>query len=249
MPDIAQSLKDILNAGGKGFLSLSAVKNAMGATLKKQLGIAKSTTGQNLKKILEPHLGSELEIHKKGSVLYLVTNGAPADFVLKCLSPSSAKGPSALGKSLPFLSKAELAALLNRLIGEGRISVSLTDKYEARLTIGTKAAGETAKDREEKITEQPAPSGVLPSSGDRAGAFHAAFEALDQGKIFVRICDLRRYLRWTREDFDATLRTLRDEEVIQLHSGDATTMTPDEVRDGFVDENGFRMGTVTWNGK
>ena len=42
------------------------------------------------------------------------------------------------------------------------------------------------------------------------------------------------------------LRRLRDDEAVQLHAGDVTLMTPDQVQDGFVDENGFRMGTMTW---
>ena len=51
-----------------------------------------------------------------------------------------------------------------------------------------------------------------------------------------------------REVFDDMLRRLRDDEVVQLHAGDVTLMTPEQVEDGFVDENGFRMGTMTWIG-
>ena len=77
---------------------------------------------------------------------------------------------------------------------------------------------------------------------------HAAFRKLNQKSIFVRICDLRRRLGWPREVFDDMLRRLRDDEVVQLHAGDVTLMTPEQVEDGFVDENGFRMGTMTWIG-
>ena len=81
-------------------------------------------------------------------------------------------------------------------------------------------------------------------------AFESAFFALEEGRCgFVRICDLRRRLGWSREAFDSMLCRLRDEEVVQLHAGDVTLMTPDEVQDGFVDENGFRMGTMTWTGR
>ena len=81
-------------------------------------------------------------------------------------------------------------------------------------------------------------------------AFESAFFALEgQGCGFVRICALRRRLGWAREAFDSMLCRLRDEEVVQLHAGDVTLMTPDEVQDGFVDENGFRMGTMTWTGR
>ena len=43
------------------------------------------------------------------------------------------------------------------------------------------------------------------------------------------------------------LKDLRDREIIQLHTGDASLMTPDEVADCFVDENNFRKGSVTWH--
>ena len=81
-------------------------------------------------------------------------------------------------------------------------------------------------------------------------AFESAFVALEEGSHgFVRICDLRRRLGWAREAFDGLLRRLRDEGVVQLHAGDVTLMTPEQVEDGFVDENGFRMGTMTWIGR
>lgn len=95
------------------------------------------------------------------------------------------------------------------------------------------------------------PSGKPEEEGGKRdygpGKFREAFYALDKGRIFVRICDLRRELNWPREVFDEMLRKLRDEEIIQLHEGDASTMTPDENNDCFTDENNIRMGTVTWN--
>ena len=79
------------------------------------------------------------------------------------------------------------------------------------------------------------------------GVSPKTFYALDKGRIFVNIYELRRKLNWPREVFDAMLIKLRDEEIIQLHEGDASTKTPDENADCFIDENNIRMGTVTWN--
>ena len=45
--------------------------------------------------------------------------------------------------------------------------------------------------------------------------------------------------------FDSFLCKLRDEEQIQLHAGDVTVHTLEENEKGFIDENGFRMGTFT----
>ena len=236
---VTQALRDILEKNGKGFMSLPQVREKMGAALKGQLSVTKSHSGATLKKIIEPHLGDGLEVRKKGNSFYLLYKGAPEELILKHISPTVAKGPGAIGRTLPF-SKAELIAALNNLLKDGRIvAASLTEKYEARLL----AVG----GREAALARPTAPS--VPTFTDRREAFRAAFDDLDRGKIFVRICELRRRLGWEREEFDEQLRRLRDEEVIQLHTGDVTSMTPDDVRDCFVDENGFRMGTVTWHGK
>ena len=80
-------------------------------------------------------------------------------------------------------------------------------------------------------------------------ALESAFFALEEKSCgFVRICDLRRRMGWPREVFDDMLRRLRDDGAVHLHAGDVTLMTPEQVEDGFVDENGFRMGTMTWAG-
>ena len=48
-----------------------------------------------------------------------------------------------------------------------------------------------------------------------------------------------------RKRFNSLLCKLRDEEQIQLHTGDVTVHTPEENEKGFIDENGYRMGTFT----
>ena len=50
--------------------------------------------------------------------------------------------------------------------------------------------------------------------------FREAFNLLDRGKIFFRIFEVRRKLDWSVERFDAILEYLRDEAIIQLHTGD-----------------------------
>ena len=67
-------------------------------------------------------------------------------------------------------------------------------------------------------------------------------------QIFYRICELRRATGLSREEFDRQIKAHRDAEVVQVHQGDVTCMTPEDVRDCFVDENGFRMGTITLYG-
>ena len=78
--------------------------------------------------------------------------------------------------------------------------------------------------------------------------FKAAFDELNKdNKTFIRIPDMRKKLGWSREGFDNMLKYLRDNEVIQLHTGDASLMTLEESKDRFTDENGMMFGSMTWD--
>ena len=234
-------IMQVLKKSGKDFMSMAAFKRQAPSELKKNIGFKSTTNGAALAEILKPYLGDDLETVKKGAIFYIAEKKSPAEFVMRHISASTkAVAPKALGRALPLLTKAEIIAALNSLIHDGKIAVLIDDKYETKLNAEEKDKVITAKKKFE----------INPTSKPHtADIFKKAFDELDNGKIFVRICDLRQKLDWAREEFDAILRRLRDDEQIQLHSGDATTMTEDESKDCFVDENGFRMGTVTWNGK
>ena len=84
------------------------------------------------------------------------------------------------------------------------------------------------------------------SKGDRTEeSFLEAVKELESDRKYVSIWKIRRKLNWTRDEFDGMVRKLRDERTIELHTLDASTMTPDKVSDSFVDENGFRKGSLT----
>lgn len=75
----------------------------------------------------------------------------------------------------------------------------------------------------------------------------AAYDELNvNGRIFVRICDMRKKINRSREEFDGMIKTLRNSGKISLHIGDASLMNIEEVKACFYDENGFRMGTMVW---
>ncbi len=75
---------------------------------------------------------------------------------------------------------------------------------------------------------------------------HAAFTDLHKYREFVRICDLRNELGWSREKFDNMLANLRDNSTVQLFRADESMLTREEIRDSFTDDRGFIMGVITW---
>lgn len=86
----------------------------------------------------------------------------------------------------------------------------------------------------------------IEGSAHSVSAFERAFRELDKGKIFVRICEMRQWMKWPRADFDEMLERLRDQGTIQLHGGDNASMSEDQVRDSYIDDNGFLHLTMTW---
>ncbi len=244
--NVAEELLGVLRANGKRFMTLSAVRERMSSQLRGHLGMkGRKLTASKLKDIFEPHLNEKLEIRRNSRCSYLVAAGDLRELVVNFVRENPGKQTGGLGISLPFR-KAELLSLLNALMKEGRLYVSLNDEYKARFFVSETSPAVTG----EAVTAGPvsgsaAPALVEDSMDRRRERFFAAFRELDGGRVFVRIPELRRHLGWPREVFDGVLRALRDDEAVQLHSGDVTTMTPEQVGDCFVDEFGSRKGTVT----
>lgn len=237
--DAAEEFLGILRANGKRFMTLNAVRDKMSSQLRGQLGMrGRKLTAPSLKKIFEPHLDETLEIRQNGRYTYLVAAGDLRGLIVDFIRKNPGKQAGGLASSLPF-KKAEFLNLLNELMKDGRLYASLKDDYKARFFVSETSAGAEA------MSASAGPGLNGDSMDRRREEFLSAFRELDGGRVFIRIPDLRRRLMWPREVFDGVLRALRDDEVVQLHSGDVTAMTPGEVEDCFVDEFGSRKGTVT----
>ena len=72
----------------------------------------------------------------------------------------------------------------------------------------------------------------------------------DPDRIFYRVPELREMLEsigveWGQGEIDSLIKKARDAQKIQLHTGDVTSMTVEQARKRFTDENGFTFGTFT----
>ena len=228
MPEksIANVVQEVLDKSGKPFATLTSLPRV-------KLGLKSNSPVSQVHKYLESKLEDRFMFVKNGRRIYIVKPCEPSELVMTMLSKTTAKSPKVIANSLPFLKRSEFVTVLNELINNGQAKTILTADFEPRIMLVDKPA--TVSDN------KPTPSGNYTQQ-----EFKRAFDELDKGKIFVRICDLRRELNWPRKVFDNMIKNLRDSEVIQLHTGDDSLMTPDEVNDCFVDENNFRMGSVTW---
>ncbi|MDR1048805.1 MAG: hypothetical protein LBL51_03535 [Synergistaceae bacterium] len=236
--DLHEALADCLRKKKADFIPLSALPPA----LKKRLTGKTGASASDIRKAVAPHLG-DLALRQGGRSVYLALGGPGEFLLLRAIQARPGKVPSA--NNLPFR-KDEYLALLNRLIERGEVRVRLNRDYRPVLFAGEQDRTRSAQDDFARGETDPGGSGR--EGGVSLPAFRSAFTELERGDIYVDLFALRRRLGWPRDAFDAMLRSLRDAGTIQLHAGDATTMTPDEIADGFVDENGFRMGSVTWEG-
>ena len=92
---------------------------------------------------------------------------------------------------------------------------------------------------------------------DRARVFNGA--AIQQGVLLTgleqpgksgfydifKLRDIMSEAKLEPEKFDTLLKGLRDADQVQLHTSDASLMSQQQLEGCFIDENGFRMGTMT----
>ncbi|GHS94197.1 hypothetical protein AGMMS50276_06290 [Synergistales bacterium] len=191
----------------------------------------KGKNNATTKKFLSPHLGDMLTFRQGKRSLYLALKQPDEDLLLHIICSRAGKSLGVISQGVPF-KRDEFFVALNKLLEQGRIVVT-----KISVTGGKTTPFVAPATKSDFVS--------VPSKSISEDSFFSAFADLESKRIFVRICDLRRRIGASREDFDAMLRKLRDAGRIQLHAGDVTTQTPDEVEDGFVDESGYRMGNVT----
>ncbi|MDR1731933.1 MAG: hypothetical protein LBR61_07545 [Synergistaceae bacterium] len=235
--NITDELVKFLKKNHRDFVTLSGLPDS----LKKNLTNKKKPANIEIKEVLTPHLGNVLMVKKGGRSDYLAFKQTEDELLFRVVQSRSGKSPGQMAVNIPF-SKKEFISVLNRLLEQGKVQVRLGDNYNLKLY----PADNTAFRSEEKRSEAEQPEPVPPVADVSEEKFRAAFQELERGKFYVRICDMRRRLNWPEKEFDAMLRRLRDAGKLQLQGGDTDYFTPDELQASFVDENNFRMLTMMW---
>ena len=240
----ADIIQGIIDKQKRPFMTVKNLTLAMGTKLRRELGLENCHSNKEIMQALEKMVGDRFMFHKKGQVLYILEPCDPVDLVMAELSTEHPKGTVGIASVLPF-SKADVSKILNHLLDTGQAKLILNELLATRII----ATGNQADTHTQAIDSNFDSDTKSESTAYNQADFIAAIKELDRGNYFVKIPALRRRLGWPREKFDAMLRVLRDREIIQMHVADDTIMTPDEVNDCFIDENNYRMGTVTLNAR
>jgi hypothetical protein len=217
---VAERLAECLKKKKTDYMTLGSLPDS----LKRRLTGKASPSVAELKKCIAPHLGEMLTLRQGARAVYLALGQSEESLLLQIVRKRAGKAPSA--HNTPF-KKEEYVSVLNRLIERGKVLVRLKKDCEPALFPAPETDAREAKDETEE-------------------QFESAYRALEGGKFFVRVCDLRRRLKWTDRAFDGMAAALRDAGKIQLQAGDTAYFSERDIADSFVDENGFRMLTLMW---
>ncbi len=219
-------LLNLLQESNLFFISFSKLKNTP-KRYQKIFGFHRGSTNIEIEQKIQPHLGNDLEILKGNRSKYLALKLQHNKIVSDYIGKHPGLTPKQVVKNLPML-KDEFIKELNVLLKSGEILIIYDKKYLTKLYLNKKVPFKTESEKNNDFE-----------------TFRKEFQNLDRGRIFVRICDLRKRLMWSTDKFNSVIEELRDHGVIQLHSGDVSAMDDSQVNDSYIDENHFLHITVT----
>jgi len=111
-------------------------------------------------------------------------------------------------------------------------------------------AAATPRQRKEPITAptpepQPRKKRLTKLNDDDRREFQGAYRAVGKGRDFVRIHYVRENLGWPSDDFEYVLNALSAEYTIELHGGDPSQLSREEINDSYM-MNGTLYLTFSW---
>jgi len=233
LPDLAQNILRVLQQRGKDYLTLRQVVASIRPRVRQQLGLTKSHTTAQLINKITPWLGESLQVYRSSTSVYIGQKRSPAEFILHRLRQSPGMSPKQLGLGLP-LSKHNYIATLNTLLETGAVVCTFKDNHMPVLRISHNT---------------PAQDLVPTNGGNERAAFLAAYNEVGQGRSFVRIHRLRDALPWPHQRFERVLGELVADYTIELHGGDPSVMTAEELRQSFTTADGTLYIALSWRGK
>lgn len=247
---INQAVVKALQKEKNGYLNIKSLITGFSVELKIALGFeknikAKDFTAKEALKRLNPHLDKTVLVYSKGNLIYLSLDSKDSMILRKLEQGKSFPTFKVLRKNVAPLLKDDFTQVLNDLLLSG--NVKCTFKGDNPIL---SLAGQVSSQPSEPVNliEEVSLNPDIETVNDPE-LFHAALSNSGKGRRMVYLYMVRRNLNWSRERFDTLIRKLRSEYRIQLHGGDPSIMTENQVRDSFMDERGVLHISVSWRGK
>lgn len=232
-PVMAHALQSVLDKQAKDYVTVRQIVQGLPARVRQQLGLVKSLSTADILKKLTPLLNESLQVYHSGASVYIGRRYAPTEFILRRLQRAPRVSPKQLGLGLP-MSKKDYIAALNTLLEAGTLVCTFKENHTPVLRLAVSAL----------------PDQTVPETGaDDRQAFYTAYNTVGQGRSFVRIHRLREALPWSRERFDRFLLTLLAEYTVELHGGDPSLLTAEDIRQSYTSADGTLYIALSWRGK
>ena len=232
LSDVAQDIQRILHKRGKDYLTVRQISASLSRRVRQQLSLATRHSTADVLKKLTPWLGESLQVYHGSTSIYIGQKRSPAELILQKVQQHPGISPKQLGLGLP-LSKRNYIIALHHLLGTGTVVCTFKDNHMPMLHLSSHA---------------PVQDTAQTSAEDDRLAFHTAYNTVGHGRSFVRIHRLRDALPWPRERFDGVLRALVADYTVELHGGDPSVMTEEELRYSFTDADGTLHIALSWRG-
>ena len=232
LPDIAQDIHRVLHKRGKDYLTIRQISASLSWRIRQQLSLTTCHSTADMLKKLMPWLGESLQVYHGPTSIYIGQKRSPAEFILQRVQQHPGISPKQLGLGLPLLKRNYITAL-NDVLSTGTVVCTFKDNHMPMLHLSSHA---------------PAQGTAQASAEDDRLAFHAAYNTVGHGRSFVRIHRLRDTLPWPRERFDGVLQALRADYTVELHGGDPSVMTEEDLRHSFTDADGTLYIALSWRG-
>ena len=232
LPHLEHDIIRVLQQRGKSYLTVRQLIASLPTRVRQQLGLTKRQSTAELLKKLTPWLGESLQVHHGSTSIYIGQKQSPAEIILHKVQQSPGISPKRLLLGLP-LSKRNYLATLNALLETGTLVCTFKDNHMPVL----------------HISRHTPPQDMAPANGgNERAAFQAAYNELGQGRSFIRIHRLRDALPWPRERFERVLQALVADYTVELHGGDPSVMTEEELRYSFTAADGTLYIALSWRG-
>jgi hypothetical protein len=232
-----------------GYLNIKSLITGFPVEIKTTLGFeknikAKELTAKEALKRLGPYLDKTVLVYSKSNLIYLSLDSKDSMILRKIRHVKSFPTFKVLRKNVAPLLNDDFTQVLNGLLLSGKVKCTFKGDNPI-LSLSEQVSSQPSEpvDLIENGSVNPDISTV-----DDPGLFQAALNDSGKGRRMVYLYMIRRYLNWSRERFDTLIRKLRAEYRIQLHGGDPSIMTEEQVRDSFMDERGVLHISVSWRG-
>jgi hypothetical protein len=216
------------------FISFTNLKAKHSGLLSEIVGINISTINQEeLEDKLKPHLPSGFSITHKGNSRYLYRLPI-TDFIINyaCIHPALT-----INKMYPHLKmrREEFSAAIDAIIKSGTVDIFIVPQKNG---FGV------------RIIPKDISKGMRPEEintiNDEIEEIKRAYSKISRGRNYVKIFEIRRYLKWPVEKFDKAIQKLWDDGVIDLQASSQNLLDKEEQRDSYLDKNNTLRILLLW---